>query len=94
MTAAIDEFQRELIVENTRAGLKAAAKRGRRGGRIKAMNEQTIKYAKAMLKDTENSPFIGDIIDQLKIGRTAFYRYFPTDRIKELRKEHFYSTKP
>ena len=40
MTAAFDEFQRELIVENTRAGLKAAAKQGRRGGRPKAMNEQ------------------------------------------------------
>ena len=41
-----------------------------------------------MLKDTENYPFIGDVIDQLKIGRTAFYRYFPTDRIKQLRNEH------
>ena len=76
MTAAFDEFQRELIVENTRAGLAAANKRGRRGGRPRAMNEQTIKHAEAMLKDTENYPFIGDVIDQLKIGRTAFYRYF------------------
>ena len=40
------------------------------------------------LKDTENYPFIDDVIDQLKIGRTAFYRYFPTDRIKQLRNEH------
>ncbi len=54
----------------------------------RAMNEQTIKHAEAMLKDTENYPFIGDVIDQLKIGRTAFYRYFPTDRIKQLRNEH------
>jgi DNA invertase Pin-like site-specific DNA recombinase len=77
MTVAFDEFQRELIVENTRAGLKAAAKRGRRSGR-----------PKAMLKDTENYPFIGDVIDQLKIGRTAFYKYFPTDRIKQLRSDH------
>ena len=45
MTAAFDEFQRELIVENTRAGLAAANKRGRRGGRPRAMNEQTIKHA-------------------------------------------------
>ena len=52
------------------------------------MNEQTIKQAEALLKDTENYPFIGDVIDQLGIGRTAFYRYFPTDRIKELRNEH------
>ena len=32
ITAAFDEFQREPIVENTRAGLAAARKRGRRGG--------------------------------------------------------------
>ena len=82
MTAAFDEFQRELIVENTRAGLAAANRRGRRGGRPKAMNEQAIKQAEALLKDTENYPFIGDVIDQLGIGRTAFYRYFPTDRIR------------
>ncbi len=88
MTAAFDEFQRELIVENTKAGLAAARKRGRRGGRPNALNEKSIKHAEAMLKDTENYPFIGDVIDQLNIGRTAFYRYFPPDRIKELRGEH------
>jgi DNA invertase Pin-like site-specific DNA recombinase len=88
MTAAFDEFQRELIVENTRAGLVAANKRGRRGGRPKVMNEQSIRNAEAMLKDTENYPFVGDVIDQLKIGRTAFYRYFPPDRIRELRRAH------
>jgi len=32
ITAAFDEFQRELIVENTKAGLVAARKRGRRAG--------------------------------------------------------------
>lgn len=88
ITAAFDEFQRELIVENTRAGLAAANKRGRRGGRPKGMDEQSIKKAEAMLKDTQNYPFIGDVIDQLNIGRTAFYRYFPPDRIKQLRGEH------
>lgn len=88
MTAAFDEFQRELIVENTRAGLAAARKRGRRGGRPKGMNKEDIRKAEAMLKDTENYPFVGDVIDQLKIGRTAFYRYFPPDRIRELRRVH------
>ena len=88
MTAAFDEFQRELIVENTRAGLKAAKRRGRRGGRPKAMDERTIRQAEAMLRDTGNYPFVGDVIDQLEIGRTAFYRYFPPDRIRQLRKGH------
>ena len=88
MTAAFDEFQRELIVENTRAGLVAAQKRGRRGGRPKGMNEADIRKAEAMLKDTDNYPFVGDVIDQLAIGRTAFYRYFSPDRIRELRGMH------
>ena len=81
VTAPLDEFQRGLIVENTRAGLKAANKRRRRGGRTRAMDERTLKHAEAMLKDTVNYPF-GDVIDQLEIGHTAFYRYFPPDRIK------------
>jgi len=33
MNAAFDQFQREIIVENTKAGLKNARKRGRIGGR-------------------------------------------------------------
>lgn len=85
MTAAFDEFQRELIIENTRAGLAAARKRGRRGGRPPSMTEDKIRTAESMIKDTENYPFISDIIKQLEIGRTTFYRHFPPERINELR---------
>jgi len=85
MTAAFDEFQRELIVENTRAGLAAARKRGRRGGRPLSMTEDKIRTAESMIKDTENYPFISDIIKQLEIGRTTFYRHFPPERINELK---------
>ena len=87
ITAAFDEFQRELIVENTRAGLAAARKRGRRGGQPPVLDKEGIRVAEAMLKDTMNYPFVGDVIDRLGIGRTAFYRYFPPDRIRELRNQ-------
>ncbi len=87
ITAAFDEFQRELIVENTRAGLAAARKRGRRGGRPPALDQHGIRVAEAMLRDAVNYPFVGDVIEHLGIGRTAFYRYFPPDRIRELRKQ-------
>jgi DNA invertase Pin-like site-specific DNA recombinase len=76
ITAVFDEFQRELIVENTRAGLAAAKRRGRRGGRPPVLDKDKIRAAEAMLKDTVNYPFVGDVIDHLRIGRTAFYRYF------------------
>ena len=85
VTAAFDEFQRELIVENTRAGLAAAHNRGRRGGRPPSMTMDKIRTAESMLKDCENYPFISDIIKQLEIGRTTFYRHFPPERISELR---------
>ncbi len=55
MTAAFDEFQRELIVENTRAGLAAARKRGRKGGRPPSMTKDKIRTAEAMIKDTEKT---------------------------------------
>jgi len=44
-----------------------------------------IRTAESMLKDTENYPFISDIIKQLEIRRTTFYRHFPPERINELR---------
>jgi hypothetical protein len=50
-------------------------------------DKERIRLAEAMLKDTVNYPFVGDVIDHLKIGRTAFYRYFPPDRIRELRNQ-------
>jgi hypothetical protein len=40
-----------------------------------------------MLKDTVSYPFVEDVIDNLRIGKTAFHRYFPPDRIRELRNQ-------
>jgi ribonuclease BN (tRNA processing enzyme) len=34
-----------------------------------------------------NYPFVRDVIDHLKIGRMALYRYFSPDRIRELRNQ-------
>lgn len=85
MNAAFDQFQREIIVENTKAGLNAARKNGRVGGRPKLMTDDKIRTAQAMLKDTENYPFVSDIVKSLGIGRTTFYRHFPPERIQQLR---------
>ena len=87
MNAAFDQFQREIIVENTKAGLKAARKNGRIGGRPSIMTEDKLCTAKAMLKDTENYPVISDIIKALSIGRTTFYRHFPQEEIQKIRPE-------
>ncbi len=86
MNAAFDQFQRAIIVENTKAGLKAAKKRGRVGGRPKAMTDEKIRMAETMLKDTENYPAVSDIIKALGIGRTTFYRYFSPEQNCKLRR--------
>lgn len=88
MNAAFDQFQREIIVENTKAGLKSARKNGRIGGRPAIMTDDKIRSAKSMIKDTENYPFISDIIKTLCIGRTTFYRHFPPEKIQEIRPEN------
>ncbi len=85
MNAAFDQFQREIIVENTKAGLKTARKHGRIGGRPQIMNDEKIRAAHAMLKDTDSYPFISDIIKALHIGRTTFYRHFPPEKIENIR---------
>ena len=85
MNAAFDQFQREIIVENTKAGLKFARENGRIGGRPLAMTEEKRRTARAMLKDTEHYPFITDIIKTLKVGRTTFYHHFPPEVLQQFR---------
>lgn len=85
MTAAFDQFSREIIVENTKAGLAAAKKNGRIGGRPVIMSEDKKRAAQAMLKDVENYPFISDIIKTLNISRPTFYRHFSPEMVQSLR---------
>lgn len=46
---ALAEFERELIRERTRAGLRAARERGRLGGRPRALDAEQLEAARAML---------------------------------------------
>jgi DNA invertase Pin-like site-specific DNA recombinase len=85
INAAFDQFQREIIVENTKAGLKAARESGRLGGRPKIMTEEKILIIRAMIKDDASYPFISDVIKASKIGRKTFYKYFLVDEIRKLR---------
>ncbi len=85
INAAFDQFQREIIVENTRAGLKVAREHGRIGGRPKIMSDERMKLIRAMIKDTAAYPFISDVIRSAGIGRRTFYKYFPPEQIHTLR---------
>ena len=85
INASFDQFQREIIVENTKAGLQAARNNGRIAGRPLIMTDNKIRTAQSMIKDKENYPFISDVIKALGVGRTTFYRHFSLEKIAQLR---------
>tara|TARA_B100000614_G_C14521131_1_gene482617 strand:+ start:272 stop:538 length:267 start_codon:yes stop_codon:yes gene_type:complete len=87
MNASFDQFYREIIVENIKAGLASARKNGRIGGRTSIIADDKKRTAKSMIKDSENYPFISDIIKALGVGRTTFYRHFPPEEIQKIRPE-------
>lgn len=70
------EFTRELIVEGTMAGLEAAKKRGRKGGRPKGLSKQAqekARLAESYYKDGELT--VSEICRLLNISKATFYRY-------------------
>jgi DNA invertase Pin-like site-specific DNA recombinase len=70
--AAIDEFQRELIVEGTREGLAAAKSRGKLGGRKPSYTPDQAKVARSLHAAGEHSAEeIGGI---LGVSRATVYR--------------------
>ncbi len=70
---ALAEFERELILERTRAGLDAARARGRKGGRPKLLDPRKVAMARALHADKGNS--IDDICKTLHVSRSTLYRY-------------------
>jgi DNA invertase Pin-like site-specific DNA recombinase len=72
--SSLAQFEKKLIQERTRAGLKAARARGRKGGRLPiASTDPKVQTAKRMHKDHGMS--ISKICKILKISRATFYRY-------------------
>jgi len=72
--ASLAQFERELIRERTRAGLKAARSRGLKGGR-KAISSNNPKVKMAKVMHLDQSMSINEICSTLKISRATFYRY-------------------
>jgi DNA invertase Pin-like site-specific DNA recombinase len=75
---ALSSMEREIIVERTRAGLIAAAARGRRGGRPAALDESKIRAAKAMLASGSMSAI--EVAQQLGCAPSTLYRHLPGGR--------------
>jgi DNA invertase Pin-like site-specific DNA recombinase len=70
--AGLAQFERDLISERTREGLKSARARGRKGGRP-TKNRETIERA-LKLYDTQAVP-IQEICRNCKISKNTLYNY-------------------
>ncbi len=80
--AAIAEFERELIVERTKAGLAAARARGRRGGRPYKMTPAKLRLAVAAMADVETN--VGELCRELGVTRQTLYRHVdPAGALRE-----------
>lgn len=73
--AALAEFERDLIVERTQAGLAAARARGRAGGRPSVMTPKKIEIARQMYGATGLKHTIAEIAQVLGVSRATVYRH-------------------
>src|SRR3954471_14490122 len=78
MFGALAEFERSLIRERTQAGLAAARRLGRTGGRPPKLTEDDIEAAKAMLANPDIA--VTQIAQRLGVSPATLYRYLPAAR--------------
>ncbi len=71
--AGLAEFERELIVERTKAGLAAARARGRTGGRPFKMTPAKLRLAQAAMGKPETK--VAELCAELGITRQTLYRH-------------------
>jgi DNA invertase Pin-like site-specific DNA recombinase len=77
---ALAEFERSLTVERTKAGLEAAKRRGKRGGRPNALTADQVAHAGRMIKSNEQS--VSGMADILNVNRKTLHRALKASGIK------------
>jgi DNA invertase Pin-like site-specific DNA recombinase len=81
---AIDEFQRELIIEGTREGLQAARARGRAGSRKPKLNSRQSATVRRMYQaagpDGKRQHTVAEIAEAVGVHRTTVYDYLNKER--------------
>ena len=78
----IAEYFLDLNRERTLEGLKAPARRGRKGGRRRKLCEEDLAMARTLLKDPTIP--VAQIAMRLGVSRATFYAYFPGARKRRL----------
>ena len=74
---ALAEYERELIVERTHAGLKAARARGRLGGRPSKMDRKTLKMVMTLMSDVNAIAL--EVAKKFELTTATLYRYVNGD---------------
>jgi DNA invertase Pin-like site-specific DNA recombinase len=81
--AVFAEFERNLIIERTHAGLAAARARGRVGGRRRVLSPDAAKVARSMYaergEDGKRAHTVQKIADVLGCSRGTIYGYLDAD---------------
>ena len=67
---ALGQFERDVIRERTRAGLAAAAARGRKGGRKPVVTDDKLRRARALLAQGLT---VREAAGRVRVGKTALY---------------------
>lgn len=75
--AALTEFERELIVERTMAGLVSARARGRVGGAPFKMTPAKVRLSMAAMGKPETK--VSELCKELGITRQTLYRHVAPD---------------
>jgi hypothetical protein len=72
--ASLEEFERSVLRERTRAGLEAARQRGRRGGRPRSFNTEKLNAARRLLN--AGTP-VREVAVALGVSVPTIYRHLP-----------------
>jgi DNA invertase Pin-like site-specific DNA recombinase len=73
MMALLSQFEKDLLIERTLAGLAAARARGRKGGRPPVMTPDKVKIARAMYEAGEHT--VEAIAQTVGVSRKTVYRH-------------------
>ena len=70
--AALSEFERDILRQRVNTGLEAARRRGRVGGRPKALDAADLKKARALLRSGDNTKV--QVAQELEVSRHTLWR--------------------
>jgi DNA invertase Pin-like site-specific DNA recombinase len=71
MIGVLAEIERSLISERTRAGVKAAQRRGVKFGRKVKLTPEQLNHARKLIDKVESRQYVADL---LNVGRSTLYR--------------------